>query len=136
MKKKIFKALFIGFIIGVLAFLGVKYVPTWEWYKNLTAKKAPPVTAVDIVKDFLVSDSLGNAKYAGSQIEVTGVVKESKIENGKTTILLASNDSTTGVYFVLKDSIALIDAGKQVTIKGNCSGHNIDVEFNEGVIVK
>ena len=74
--------------------------------------------------------------YNGKIIEVSGSIKESKIENGKTAIMLQSADSAVNVYFVLKDSIEPLKVGTATTLKGMCNGFLGDVQFNEGVIIK
>lgn len=135
-KKKIVKTLMILVLLGALGFVGVMYVPKTDWYRNFTAKKGAAITASDIVKDFQTNEDSAFAKYSDKQIEVTGLVKESKIENGKTAVMLQSADSTIGVYFVLKDSIEPIKTGSETTIKGMCTGYLGDVQFNEGVIIK
>lgn len=135
-KKKILKFLVIAALLGILGFVCVMYLPKTDWYRNVTAKKGKAITASDIVKDFQANEDSAFAKYSDKQIEVTGQVKESKIENGKTAVMLQSADSTTGVYFVLKDSIEPIKIGSEATIKGMCTGFLGDVQFNEGVIIK
>ena len=135
-KKKIIKWLL---ILAVVGFAGVWLVvfklPTTDWYKNFTAKKGAGVTSVDIVKSYQINESHSDSLYNGKMIEVSGNVKESKIENGKTTVMLQSADSTAGVYFVLKDSTELLKTGTTTTLKGLCTGFLGDVQFNEGVII-
>jgi len=136
-KKKVIKWLFILAIVG---FVGIWFfvfkLPTTDWYRNFTAKKAAGVTAVEIVKSYQADETHSDSLYNGKMIEVSGSVKESKIENGKTTVMLQSADSAAGVYFVLKDSTELLKVGSQTTLKGLCTGFLGDVQFNEGVIIK
>ena len=124
-------------IAGIIAiWFFVFYLPTTDFYKNIFAEKGKPVTAVQIVSDFIANEDSAFAKYSGKLIEVNGEVLQSQIENGKTTVLLKSNDEFFNVYFVLKDSIAVISTGSNVKLKGFCTGFLGDVQFNEGELVK
>lgn len=136
-KKKIIKLLLIAAIIG---FAGVWFfvfkLPTTDWYRNFTAKKGAAITATELVKAYQANETQSDSLYNGKLMDISGTVKESKIENGKTAIMLQSADSTAGVYVVLKDSIEPLKVGNQTTIKAMCTGFLGDVQFNEGVIVK
>ena len=135
--KKIIKYLLALFIIGALGgwFL-VFYLPKTDFYKNITAKKAAPTTATQIVNDFIANEDSALIKYSGKLIEVSGTVLQSQIENGKSAIYLKSNDETTHVYFLLKENVGIIDVGKEIILKGICTGFLGDVQFNEGEIIK
>ena len=135
--KKIIKYILILVVVGVLGgwFL-VFYLPKTDFYKNITAKKAAPTTAIQIVNDFTVNEETAFAKYSGKQIEVSGTVLQSQIENGKSAIYLKSNDEATHVYFLLKENVGKVDIGKQIILKGICTGFLGDVQFNEGEIIK
>lgn len=135
-RKTLIRILAALLVLGILGFIGVMYLPRTDFYKNLTTPKGGSVTATDIVKAYTENESHADSTYNGKAIEVSGMVKESKIENGKTTVMLQSADSTAGVYFVLKDSLAPLATGSQTTIKGICTGFLGDVQFNEGTIIK
>ena len=136
-KKKILKwLLIIGFATGLIVFLFVKYFAATDLYRDLTTPKGESIRAIELVKSYQINESHSDSLYNGKMIEVSGNVKESKIENGKTTVMLQSADSTAGVYFVLKDSTELLKTGTTTTLKGLCTGFLGDVQFNEGVIIK
>jgi hypothetical protein len=136
-KKKILKFIVVAGILGVLGvWLFVFKLPTTDWYRNFTTPKGAAITATDLVKAYQTNESKSDSIYNGKMFEVSGSVKESKIENGKTAIMLQSADSTANVYFILKDSLEPLKAGNQTTIKGMCTGFLGDVQFNEGVIIK
>lgn len=135
--KKVIKWLFIiGIILGLFVFLFVKYFARTDMYRNITTPKGAAVTAIDLVKSYQENESKADSLYNGKMMEVSGSVKESKIENGKTAIMLQSADSTASVYFILKDSLEPLKVGSQLTLKGMCTGFLGDVQFNEGVIIK
>jgi hypothetical protein len=135
--KKIVKYVLLLIVVGALGgwFL-VFYLPKTDFYKNITAKKIAPTTAIQIVNDFIANEDSAFTKYSGKLIEVSGVVADSKIENGKSAVYLKSNDPAINVYFLLKENIGNIDTGKQIILKGMCSGYLGDVQFNEGEIIK
>lgn len=135
--KKYFKYVFLIIIIGIIGiWFFVFYLPKTDIYRSITVKKSPPISANEIAKDFLTNENTAFAKYSGKQIEVSGVVKQTQIENGKTAIYLNTADEFTSIYFLLKDSMAQPNVGENITIKGICTGYLGDVQFNEGEIVK
>ena len=104
---------------------------------DMKKKSGGSFTAAQIVKDFQANEDSATKKYPSTQkIEVAGIVKESKIENGKTNVLLSSDDSTTSVYFVLRDSIEPFKIGQDVVLQGICTGFLDNVLFNDGVVIK
>ena len=139
--KKIIKYLLILGIIGAFcAWLFGFYLPTKPWYKDLKAKKGAAISAVDLAKAYQANEATANTNYNEKIFEVLGEVKDSKIENGKTTVTLKTADSTVFVYFALKDSIELLPIKKQVTVKGKCTGYLNDgfegnVQFIDGVLI-
>lgn len=137
-KKKILKYLVIVAILGVVCVWSfVFYLPKKDWWNDLWIKKGGYFTAIQIVKDFQANEDSAYKKYPDKKtIEVTGIVKEAKIQDGKSYITLQSSDSTVGVYFVLKDSTATLKVGEEANLKGICTGFSGDVQFNEGVIIK
>ncbi len=136
-KKKILKFVLISAIIGIAGvWFFVFKLPTTDWYRNFTAKKGEAITATALVKAYQENEQKSDSNYTGKVFEVSGIVKESKIENKKTTVILQSTDSTVGVYFILKDSIEPLKAGAQTTLKGMCTGFLMDVQFNEGEVIK
>jgi len=136
-KKKLLKYLVIAAILGVIGvWFFVFKLPTTDWYRNFTTKKGAAISATEIVAAYQANETKSDSLFNGKIIEVSGSIKESKIENGKTAIMLQSADSTVNVYFVLKDSIEPLKVGTATTLKGMCTGFLGDVQFNEGVIIK
>ena len=134
--KKILKYAALFTSIGIIIFLCVMYLPRTNWYRNLTTPKGAAITATELVKAYQANETKADSLFSGKQIQVSGLVKESKIENGKTTILLQSADSIIGVYFTLKDSIEIPVLGNNITLKGLCTGFLDNVAFNEGEVIK
>lgn len=139
--KKVFKYLLILGLVGIFCgWLFGFYLPTKDWYKNMKAKKGEAITAVALAKAYQTNEAAANTNYNEKVFEVTGEVKDSKIENGKTTVTFKTADSTIFVYFALKDSVELLPIAKQVTVKGKCTGYLNDgfegnVQFIDGIVV-
>ena len=137
-KKKIIQFLLISSLIGILSvWFFVFKLPTTDWYRNFTTKKAGSITATELVKAYQTNETLSDSLYNGKIIEVSGVVKESnKTEDGKTTIILQSADSAASVTIDLKGTNKPLAIGVQATVKGMCTGFLSDVTLNEGEIIK
>lgn len=136
-KKIITYVVVLGILGAIAAWLYGFYLPKQDWYNDMKKGKGGSYTAVQIVQDFMSNEDSAMKKYpSDKKIEVTGIVKESKIENGKTNVVLQSNDSTASVSFILKDSIAPLATGSTTKLQGICTGFIGDVQFTDGVIVK
>lgn len=118
-------------IAGVVASLYVN-----KPNRTVSNEKGIEVTAVDLVKSYQQSEDSANTKFLDKAVEVTGTVSEvSKNQEGKTTVLLSSEDPMTGVFCTLKEDKELT-IGFTVTIKGFCSGMLSDVRIREAVVVR
>jgi hypothetical protein len=136
MKNKILKAFLIGFGIGVVVFLGVKFIPRTDFYKNLTAKKGGEITAVDLVKKYNDNEALADSLYTNKQITISGKVSSITTENDATIVNLASADSITFVSVTLKPKQLAPIQGKEIVLKGTCAGKLSDVQITEGEILE
>ncbi len=137
-KKRIFKFLVIAVILGIVGvWFFVFKLPTTEWYRNFTTKKGGAITAIELVKAYQTNETKSDSLYNGKIIEVSGIVKEcTKSDDGKTTIVLQSADSTASVTIDLKGAIEPLSSGVKATVKGLCTGFLSDVALNEGEIIK
>jgi hypothetical protein len=84
------------------------------------------VNAMDFIKEFQVSDSLANKKYAEKIITVRGRVSET--EAADSTINIKMIDTLTDAYIIFAFQQQHLNEAKQlkegdsVSIKGSCSG--------------
>lgn len=105
--------------------------------RDVANEKGMVVSAAQLVAEFQQNETAANAKYLDKPVEVTGTVADVKQnQDGKTTVLLSSDDAMTGVFCTLKQSDASITAGSAVTIKGICHGMLSDVRLGEAIVVK
>lgn len=135
MKKKLIKGFLIGFVIGVIAFLGVKFIPRTDFYKNLTAKEGGSISAIDLVNKYNENEALADSLFVNKQITISGKVSSTSTENEATIINLASADSLTFVAVTLKPNQIAPVQGNDVIIKGTCAGKLSDVQITEGEII-
>ena len=104
--------------------------------RTVANEKGIEITAIQLVKDYQTNEAEANAKYLDKAIEVTGTVSQvDKNQEGKTTVMISSEDPMTSVFCTLKED-AKITAGSSITIKGFCSGMLSDVRIREAVVVK
>jgi len=106
-------------------------------HRDVADEKGIQITAAQLVKDYQASEAEANKKYLDKAIQVTGSITEVKPnQEGKTTIMLGSDDAFTGVFCTLKEKSNNLQNGSTVTIKGICSGMLSDVRLSDAVIVK
>lgn len=107
-------------------------------HENIAASKADvQISAADLFGQFSSDEATANAQYLDKTVEVSGIVKSSG--NNKIT-LNAGADAMFGVVCELDNltqhAKTAFAAGEQVTLKGKCSGFNMDVQLNRCVVVK
>jgi hypothetical protein len=136
MKSKIIKALFVGFIFGVVGFLAVKFIPRTDFYKNITADKGGKITAIELVNKYNENEVLADSLYTNKQITISGKVSSISTENDATIVNLASADSITFVSVTLKPKQLAPIQGKEIVLKGTCAGKLSDVQITEGEILE
>jgi flagellar basal body-associated protein FliL len=135
MNKK-FKIAVIVLLVIIVAGGAVAYNMFNKPRRNVADEKGIEVTSAELVKEFQANETQANAKYLDKAIQVSGKVNEVKTnQEGKMTIMLASDDAMTGVFCTLKETAA-VTAGSDVIIKGICSGMLSDVRLREAVVVK
>jgi hypothetical protein len=134
---KTFKSLL---IIALILLIGGGAVAYFMWnkpHRNVENEKGIEVTAPQLVKEYQQNEAEANKKYLDKAIQVQGNISEVKSnQDGKTTVMLSSEDAFTSVFCTLKEPASNITTGSLVTIKGICSGMLSDVRLREAVVVK
>jgi hypothetical protein len=134
---KTFKSLL---IIALILLIGGGAVAYFMWnkpHRNVENEKGIEVTAPQLVKEYQQNEAEANKKYLDKAIQVQGNISEVKSnQDGKTTVMLSSDDAFTSVFCTLKEPASNITTGSLVTIKGICSGMLSDVRLREAVVVK
>jgi hypothetical protein len=132
-----FRNLLLIALILVLAGSAVAYFMWNKPHRNVENEKGVEVTAAQLVKEYQQNENEANKKYLDKAIQVRGTISEVKSnQDGKTTVMLSSDDAFTGVFCTLKEPASNISTGSPVIIKGICSGMLSDVRLSEAVVVK
>ena len=109
-------------------------------YVNRPAAKVEDATAIAVSAEELTTayssnEAAANKKYLNQAIKATGVVAEvSKNQDGKTVLLLQSEDPLSGVQCTLRDQ-AVVEPGKEVTVKGFCTGYTLVVLLSDCILL-
>ncbi len=124
------------FIICLLVGSAVAYFMWNKPHRDVADEKGIQTPAALIVKDYQANEQTANTKYLDKAIEVTGIITEVKTnQEGKTTIMLASEDAFTGVFCTLKENAPNMTVGSSVTLKGICSGMLSDVRIRDAIVM-
>jgi hypothetical protein len=105
-------------------------------------QKAKPdfaITSIDLQRAFEENETASIAKYVNKIIEVTGIIESVKAGEGNiTNVALKTGSGLSSVICTLSsqsDPAALV-SGREVTIRGECSGFLMDVLLNNCVVIK
>jgi hypothetical protein len=100
-------------------------------------KEGIKITAEALTKAFEANEQSANGTYINKVMEVSGVVSEvSKNQDGRTVILLQSEDPLSGVQCTMKDDKLSFNNGQQASIKGFCNGYTSVVLLTDCVQTK
>ena len=119
--------LFLGPVIAFSAFkFGEKKVMAETYQTTDNVKADYTISAVEMLNEFVKSDSLANVKYREKIVIVNGTASQVEKKNDSTTNIRF--DDPEGSYIVFsfeKDQYELvkdINPGDEVSLKGSCSG--------------
>lgn len=138
-KKSLFILLAIVLIGCTVAFYAYK---EYDRKPVDTSLASPDYTdsAINLLTEFETNDSIAGKKYNDKVLQVEGLIKDiAKDENGFYSISLGDSTSMSSVRCSM-DSIFKGDAeqftkGKNVSIKGVCSGYNADELLGSDIIL-
>ncbi|MFT3747421.1 MAG: hypothetical protein QM768_03865 [Agriterribacter sp.] len=136
MRKKL-----IIFLAGAILCLGF----AWYWYnkprEGVSSKSADTrVTALRLYEAFSNNESEANKTYLNKVVEVKGVVDD--LTDSGEDIILTLGPQTSGGGISCRFSPGKevteknITTGQEITVKGRCTGFNMDVNLTDCVIVK
>lgn len=131
--------LFLVFAALVGGFIGYRM---WNKpYENMqTATPAVTVEAAELFQAYSSDETAAAAKYGNDQtVAVRGVVKEVTKEDGGSVKILLDTGADFGVLAELdpltKHPRTDFNAGETITVKGKCTGLNLDVQLARCVVV-
>ena len=126
-------------IILLLLLVGVS-VGIYEWNKPAAKAeniKGISITASELSKEYLANEKNADSKYLNKDIEVSGIVSETDSnQDGGIMIVLQTDDPALGIQCSLRDKGFTAAKGKNVVIKGFCSGNGITGVTLTGCIIK
>ncbi len=99
------------------------------------------LNASDLYSEFEGDELSATAKYSGKIIELSGKVAEIEYSSADSTlsITLREVDQFSGVictFSEIKDATSSnVNAGEQITVRGECSGMLMDVLLNNCVLI-
>ena len=137
MKTSIKIALFVVFFIGLAGILGGLYMYNLKQKDMAKTKPDFAISATILQKEFEDDETQASAKFINKIIEVTGIIASVKpTENNGISVILETGSDFSSVictFTVVKDPDMLI-LGKEITVRGECSGFLMDVLLNNCVI--
>ncbi len=127
MKKYVLILILIG-IIGA----GVGYSIYHKPHENINKAKADHrISAIELFSAYQTNEENANAVYLDKIIEVEGLVKETKEEDGMVNVMLEADDMMFGVRCQLdnlsKHKRVQFAVGEKISLKGKCTGSLMDV---------
>ncbi len=94
--------------------------------KKVENMKGITITAADLAKEYSANEKAADTKYLNKAIEVSGTINEiDKNQDGGIMIVLETGDPTAGIQCTLRDNGANPVKGRNIVIKGFCSGNGI-----------
>lgn len=128
----------------VLVLLGLAGAASGYYLFNLKEKdmsKARPdfvITAADLQKAFEEDEVSAGARYVGKTVEVSGEINAvTPGENSSLNVALKTGSDFAEVICTVEEAAAAgnPEPGKQVTVRGECSGYLMDVLLQNCVVV-
>lgn len=131
-------------LVGIIAlFLVYKFVYN-KPHPDFEKKKAEySVTAADLFAGYRDGNSIATQKFNGKVLEVTGILTDIETNNDLTVAVFVFDEGMFGAEGIRitmlpehSQSLLNTEIGKEITIKGFCTGYNeSDVIIEKGSIV-
>lgn len=121
----------VGGLVGLYMFN--EKVPTLD-----SVKADFTMTADELYNAFDENEEAAMTQYQDKVIEVSGVVRRTKVDSNQFNVVLkASGSMTGGINCAMRDlSVESPAKSSEITIKGRCQGYLMDVVLNNCVIVE
>jgi len=97
------------------------------------------VTAAELSKEFEGDENVANSRYLNKVIEVSGIVGTIKtVDENITRFTLETGNPMSAVICTFSPVTKHTDfeQGKEITVRGECSGFLMDVLLNNCIVVK
>jgi hypothetical protein len=138
MKTSVKVALFVVFFFALAGILGALYLYNKKPADMTTVAPDYFISAIVLQREFEDNETIASSKYINKIIEVTGTIA-SVNEGGNKSVSVTLNTGTPLSSVIctisgITDTSALIP-GKEVTIRGECSGFLMDVLLNNCTVL-
>ena len=137
------KKILIGILVIALAAAGYGYYLFNKKPADVrTEKPNYEIEAATLLADFNKDETAANQKYLDKVIAVKGKVAEIKLDTatGQATVVLDSGDPTAAISCSFYDdeaaAVKQLSKGKEIVIKGQCTGKLMDIVLNKCSIEK
>jgi hypothetical protein len=97
------------------------------------------VSATILQKEFEEDETVASAKFINKIVEVTGIIASvNPTENDGISITLETGSDFSDVIctFAVVNDPDMLNVGKEITIRGECSGFLLDVLLNNCAYIK
>lgn len=133
--KKLLLLLLAGALIAGVAVYFVYNKP----HRDVASEKpAFSVTADQLFDEYEVDENAANTKYLDQTIEVTGTIVETGVNDAGQpfAVLEATNAMIGGVHSTFKTTFSgqELEEGKEVCVKGRCTGKLMDVVITDATL--
>lgn len=139
MKTSVKVALFVVFFVALGGILGALYLYNKKPADMASVTPDYLLSAILLQKEFEDNQTIASAKYINKIIEITGTIASvNEGENKSVSVTLNTGTPLSSVICTITgnaDTSALIP-GKELTIRGECSGFLMDVLLNNCTIIK
>ena len=107
-------------------------------HKTVEDEAGIKITAAQLCKEYAADENAANVKYLNHAISVSGVISETdKNQDGGLMIILQAEDPMQAVECAMRDKNVTAEKGKNITLKGFCSGSKITgVSLTDCVVEK
>jgi tRNA_anti-like len=125
--------LILGLLVISVSALGAWYV-FFKPGRSIDREQAIPLKSTDIYKAYLHDEKSANAHYLDKALVITGKISEIKTnQQGQQVIILETEDPIFGVVCTMARSVTT-STGKDISIKGFCTGYTTDVVLRDCII--
>jgi hypothetical protein len=135
---------YLKIVLFAIVFIAIVAILTGIHKFNLkhpdTAKVRPDffITATVLQKEFEDNEATASSKYINKILEVTGtIVSVTKVDSTHTNLSLKTSSDISSVIctFLSTNDLSKVSTGKEITLRGECSGFLLDVLLNNCALI-
>ncbi|HEX5171225.1 MAG TPA: hypothetical protein VFW11_18745 [Cyclobacteriaceae bacterium] len=106
-------------------------------HRSIDDEEYTSISAAQLFDAFEANEANANKMYLDKVVAVTGIVQDvTTNQSGDMIIVLVTNNPLFGVSCTLESKATSVSPGKEVTIKGICTGYLSDVILTNAKLVE